>query len=94
MSSALTPAQRADRLASRQYAAISRRQALDAGLTRHEIDEYLRSGRWRPATRGVYAVTAAPVGTAAVRVRAAPALVPPARLAPSDEGPRPSPGGA
>jgi hypothetical protein len=56
----LTPDQRADQLASRQYAAISRRQALGAGLTRHEIDEHLRSGRWRRATRGVYAVTGAP----------------------------------
>jgi hypothetical protein len=56
----LTPDQRADRLASRQYAAISRSQALEVGLTSHQIDERVDSGRWRRSIRGVYVVAGAP----------------------------------
>jgi Protein of unknown function (DUF559) len=56
----LTPDQRADRLASRQYAAISRSQALDVGLTSHQIDERVDSGRWHRSVRGVYVVAGAP----------------------------------
>jgi Transcriptional regulator, AbiEi antitoxin len=48
------PLQRAQRLASRQDAAINRKEALDAGLTRDHIDTLLRSGRWIRAKRGVY----------------------------------------
>jgi hypothetical protein len=55
-----TPLQRAHRLASRQHAAISRRQALGAGLSRDDIDGLLKSRRWSRATRGVYLVTGAP----------------------------------
>src|SRR5437867_420671 len=55
-----TPLERAHRLASRQHAAISRRQALDAGLSRHEIDSLLDSRRWSRAARGVYTVAGAP----------------------------------
>jgi hypothetical protein len=55
-----TPDQRADRLASRQHAAISRHQALDAGLTDNQIDGRLASERWLAIVRGVFVVTGAP----------------------------------
>jgi Transcriptional regulator, AbiEi antitoxin len=56
MQPALTPDQRADRLAARQHAAISHRQALAAGLSRNQIRQRRESGRWLDACRGVYAV--------------------------------------
>jgi hypothetical protein len=44
----------------RQHGAVSRRQAVDLGLTRHQIAGRLTSRRWRLATPGVYLVTAVP----------------------------------
>lgn len=55
-----TPDERADELAAEQHGAISRRQALEVGLTRHQIAARLASGRWRRAARGVFVVAAAP----------------------------------
>jgi hypothetical protein len=49
-----SPDQRADRLASRQHGAISRSQALNAGLTRRQIDRRLTSGRWLRVARSVF----------------------------------------
>ena len=60
MARALTPDQRAGRIASRQHGAISRRQALQAGLTSRQIQSRLRSGRWRRAARGVYVLVGTP----------------------------------
>jgi uncharacterized protein DUF559 len=55
-----TPDELADELASQQHGAISRRQALEVGLTRHQIAARLTSRRWRLATPGMYVVTAVP----------------------------------
>jgi very-short-patch-repair endonuclease len=51
-----TPIQRAEKLASQQQAAISRRQALQAGLTPRQIDNLRRQGRWHRAARNVYVI--------------------------------------
>ncbi|MGH9138658.1 MAG: type IV toxin-antitoxin system AbiEi family antitoxin domain-containing protein, partial [Acidimicrobiales bacterium] len=56
----LTPDQRADRLASRQHGLLTRRQALACGLTEHQIEHRLRSGRWQLLAPGVYVVAGAP----------------------------------
>ncbi|MGH9282482.1 MAG: type IV toxin-antitoxin system AbiEi family antitoxin domain-containing protein [Acidimicrobiales bacterium] len=53
-----TPDQLADDVAARQHGAINRRQALEVGLTRHQIAARVASGRWRRAAGGVYVVTA------------------------------------
>lgn len=37
-----------------QHGLISRRQALQAGMSSHQINERLRTGRWVRAARGVY----------------------------------------
>jgi hypothetical protein len=60
MGRALTPDERADRLASRQHAAISHRQALALGMTRSQIQQRRASGRWLDACRGVYVVAGSP----------------------------------
>ncbi len=57
----LTPDQRADRLASRQYGLITRDQALRAGLSPRQIEWRLASGRWVLVARGLYRVAAVPV---------------------------------
>ena len=38
----------------RQHGVITRAQALEAGMTRAQIDRCLRSGRWVSEARGVY----------------------------------------
>lgn len=48
------------RLAARQHGAISRRQALAAGLTRHQVDRRIASGRLVVLRRGVFAIAGAP----------------------------------
>ncbi len=48
------------RLAARQLGAVSRRQALAAGLTPNQIAERLKSGRWRCPIHGVYVVAGVP----------------------------------
>jgi hypothetical protein len=53
--------ERANQLASRQYGAISRRQARAAGLTPDQIGGQLVARRWLVAVRGVYRVAGAPV---------------------------------
>lgn len=55
-----TPDQSADRLASRQYGAISRSQALTAGLTPKQVRDRVESGRWRRVLSGVYVIAGAP----------------------------------
>lgn len=42
-------------LIAMQRGVIGRRQALGSGMTASTIDSLLRSGRWRPLQRGVYA---------------------------------------
>lgn len=54
-----TPDERADALAAAQHSAISRRQALDVGLTRNQIDGRLARRRWLRRVRGVFVVAAA-----------------------------------
>jgi hypothetical protein len=56
----LTPAERADVLAARQHAAITRVQALKAGLTPHEVNGRLARGTWRVSVRGIYVLAGAP----------------------------------
>ncbi|MGH8990583.1 MAG: type IV toxin-antitoxin system AbiEi family antitoxin domain-containing protein [Acidimicrobiia bacterium] len=55
-----TPDERADEIAAQQHGVISRRQASDVGLTRHQIERRLASGRWRRAARAVFVVAAVP----------------------------------
>jgi Protein of unknown function (DUF559)/Transcriptional regulator, AbiEi antitoxin len=43
-------------LAARQHGVVTRRQLLDAGLSRHGIEHRLRNGRIHAVYRGVYAV--------------------------------------
>lgn len=77
---------RINELAERQHSLIGREQALAHGMTIHQIEGRLRSGRWRIAARGVYrvvgavqtweqrvlaAVLAAGIGAAATRRSAA-----------------------
>ena len=47
-------------IATQQHGAMSRRQALDAGLTGDQIHHRLRTGRWVGSRRGVYVVAGAP----------------------------------
>jgi hypothetical protein len=56
----LRPDEQADELASRQWGAIARRQALRLGLTEKQIDTRLSLRRWRVAVRGVYVMAGAP----------------------------------
>ena len=44
----------------KQYGLVSRAQALDAGMTRHQIQRQLDTKRWRAAAPGVYHNTAVP----------------------------------
>lgn len=44
-----------------QSGLVSRGQALDAGLTRRQVDHLVRSGRWRRLLPGVHAVHSGPV---------------------------------
>ena len=43
-----------------QYALITGRQAMDAGLSRAAIKRRVATGEWTPVRRGVFRVTAAP----------------------------------
>ena len=52
----MNPLGRAVRLAARQYGAISSTQALACGLTRDQVRQLVRSGRWAAVRRGVYIV--------------------------------------
>lgn len=47
-------------LAQNQAGVISRRQALDEGMSPHSIDWQVRSGRWQVLQRGVYSVFTGP----------------------------------
>jgi hypothetical protein len=47
-------------IAARQWGAITRVQALEAGMTSHQIANRLGTGQWRQAARGVYVVAGAP----------------------------------
>ncbi|CAN5499162.1 type IV toxin-antitoxin system AbiEi family antitoxin domain-containing protein [soil metagenome] len=59
-STPLTPDQRADRVASRQYALITHGDAMACGLSDRQIDQRVRAGRWQRLMRGLYRVAAAP----------------------------------
>jgi hypothetical protein len=53
------------RIAQIQSGVISRRQALEYGLAARDVEYLLRSGRWQPLQRGVYATfTGSPSRTA------------------------------
>jgi hypothetical protein len=47
---------RALAIAQRQYGAITRAQALEAGVHRRAIDRLVASGRWETVARGVYRI--------------------------------------
>jgi hypothetical protein len=49
-----------ERVAARQWGVVSRAQALDAGLTRHQIARRISSGRWIVLRRGVFAIAGTP----------------------------------
>ena len=56
-----TPDRLLVRLAARQHAVFTRRQALECGFTPKMIQGRLDLGLWRPWHRGVYGLTGAPV---------------------------------
>ena len=56
----MDPAESCDRLAAAQHGVLSRRQALEAGLTERAIDGRLSSGRWQVVHAGVYVPRAVP----------------------------------
>ena len=60
MGPARTPDQRANRLASRQHAAISHSQAVEAGLTAKQIKLRLGSRRWIRRASRVYVIAGSP----------------------------------
>jgi len=47
-------------IARGQAGTFSRRQALDAGFTRHEVHRHLRDGTWRIVLPCVYCIAATP----------------------------------
>src|SRR4051812_24361543 len=47
-------------LATRQLGLITWDQALRLGCTRHEVQQRVKTGRWRALTRGVYAIAGHP----------------------------------
>lgn len=49
-----------NRVAASQHGLISRQQALDIGLSRHEIQYLVASELWTPMTKGVYAIAGSP----------------------------------
>jgi very-short-patch-repair endonuclease len=51
-----TPVQQAEKLASKQHAAIHRRQAEHCGLTSRQIERLVLQGRWRRAARSVFVI--------------------------------------
>lgn len=61
--SGLGPDQIVRRLAGRQHDAVSRRQLLAASLTGHQIDRRIARGTLATVHRGVFVLTAAPLGT-------------------------------
>ena len=50
----------ATRIASRQWGALTRRQALKAGLRAHQVAYRMKTGQWREVAQGVYVVAGAP----------------------------------
>src|SRR5687768_8931645 len=48
------------RLAAQQHGVVSRRQALEAGMTRDMVARRVRKGAWLVALPGVYRVAGAP----------------------------------
>ena len=51
---------KAMRVAVRQWGALSRQQALEAGLTRNQIAYRVQTGQWRQPVRSVFAVAGVP----------------------------------
>jgi len=49
------------RIAARQWGALTRRQALKAGLKAHQIAYRVKTGQWREVAQGVYVVAGSPV---------------------------------
>ncbi len=60
MEDSLTPVQQVALLASRQHAVITRSQALEAGLSRHDIAGRRARGEWLSPIKGIYVVSGAP----------------------------------
>lgn len=56
----MNPKRRVLRLAARQHALVTRRQALDAGMSRHEIDSMVAAREFEVVHRGVYRVAGSP----------------------------------
>lgn len=56
-----TPAALAE-IIVRQHGVVSRTQALDVGVTRHQIDRRVATGEWTPLARGVYRHHLVPAG--------------------------------
>jgi len=54
--------QRVNLLAARQHGLVSRRQALAYGMTGHQVENRVATGRWLPLRRGVYSLAGAPAG--------------------------------
>jgi hypothetical protein len=54
------PYARAARFAARQHGALSSTQAKTCGLTRNQIRQLVRSGRWRVGRHAIYVVDGAP----------------------------------
>src|SRR4051794_23451430 len=50
----------ATRIASWQWGALTRRQALKAGLRAHQVAYRVKTGQWREVAQGVYVVAGAP----------------------------------
>ncbi len=70
MSENLKPFRRASTLASRQSGLLTRKQALECGLSRTQVEYLLTTSRWERLSTGVYRVAGAP-GTHEQRVWAA-----------------------
>lgn len=51
---------KAMRIAARQWGALTRRQALKAGLTRNQIAYRVQTGQWLQPVRGVFVVAGVP----------------------------------
>jgi hypothetical protein len=52
---------KAARVAARQWGALTRQQALDAGLTRNQIAYRVQTGQWSQPARSVFVVAGVPV---------------------------------
>ena len=54
------PDRKAARIAGRQWGAITRQQAINAGLTQTQISYRVQTGQWRQSVRSVYVIAGVP----------------------------------